>query len=44
MSNRITGGDFRQLIGESRHDAVFASFDYDGAFPVNEQIDAVVET
>ena len=63
MSNRVTGEEFKQLIGESRYDAqtlffddilvflfpsdrydaVFASFDYDGAFPVNELVDAVAE-
>lgn len=32
------------LFPADRYDAVFASFDYDGAFPVNELIDAVVET
>ncbi|PSQ57033.1 hypothetical protein BRD22_03375 [Halobacteriales archaeon SW_8_68_21] len=30
------------LFLSDRYDAVFASFDYDGAFPVNELIDAVV--
>lgn len=31
------------LFPSDRYDAVFASFDYDGAFPVNEVVDAVVD-
>ncbi|CDK38786.1 hypothetical protein [Halorubrum sp. AJ67] len=31
------------LFPADRYDAIFASFDYDGAFPVNELVDAVAE-
>jgi len=32
------------LFPSDRYDAVFASFDYDGAFPVNDLVSTVAET